>query len=1186
MKQRVISGFLVIVMLVSMFPTSAFAANDGNTTEVDTGDVSIRGTNGFGALLSAELTDNQTEGTQEQPEYEAGYTVTGLEINGNQATVKYNSMEAAVLLVAIYTEDWMQLLASGQVLVSPEADQAIVTIEGEMPEYFQASAYLMDTYDMSPLCVAYTTPLYTREMQELLASTIHDYDEDRVLNLDEDETTNFAVYAEDTIVIEEQNGVNTIVFADNETATYVIENVDEGITGLQVGDIFVYPYSEENILIIKVASISIDGTTVTITGDETLEMEEVFQAAKIEGTSDTSDIVVDDSTADEGITYLGEEVEMGGEVMPASVDGGGSATVSKKFKIEKKGDKSTSGGGVSGSYDVCGSFSLQLQIRLKYYLSLNNRYLEFKITSRFDFSFDVSTQFTLADKLGFWGVSPVPGVYVGLEPKLMARFSGKLSVGLGMYMVLGFKYDKNGVKNLSSSPKLDPQFDVHGTFFLGIDFCPKVKILDDGFATISLNMLLGGEITVTEADYMWADDAPSRHQCRRCITIDLAVVGQLGGTMKFLDKKWLTVSINLANLKIPLASRYYSYDTGRFGIGECPNVTHRVTVELLDMERNPVPNWNLTVSALDEPVTTNENGVAVFYTRAGSVEIRAEREGNTACAQRDIQTARKIKLILNNTESVEDEEGNPGGVVGDIESGNFMDSGLVNSGNWDESEGDDVHWELYGNGVLRIYGSGAMKGSYNGNKPPWFKYRLLITTLIVEDGVTAIGANTFSMYNGEAYDNLTSITLADTVTYIGSHAFDYCRNLASINTGNRINTIGHSGSVTTICAGAFDSCRSLTSITIINSEIGGSAFSSCDGLTSVTIGDGVPIIGSHAFYGCRNLSTVTMSDDVWRIEGYAFRYSDGLDDVYYAGTQEQWNSISMGDYNYPLWYATIHYGVTIPTCAAQETIDIMRTPEMIVSDDPYAVADDAQLLISDVSGEGVQPSAVYPGDYNTEATENYILKTASFTGLVPAQQYVLLALKSLEVDNILSADNLLYIHQAEALEDGTLTFQYVQRESADVSYVMACGASNKNLSDAQITFPEMTAGDTLQTINPTVVYDGETLTEGKDYVIVGVVDYTEAGEYVCFIRGIYSYTGLVECRYTVESDIIFGDVNADRQVNTRDVIILLDAIAGKTTGDFTEDQRIATDVNCDGRINIRDALIILFAIVGKETDQL
>ena len=175
----------------------------------------------------------------------------------------------------------------------------------------------------------------------------------------------------------------------------------------------------------------------------------------------------------------------------------------------------------------------------------------------------------------------------------------------------------------------------------------------------------------------------------------------------------------------------------------------------------------------------------------------------------------------------------------------------------------------------------------------------------------------------------------------------------------------------------------------------------------------------------------------------------------------------------------------------------------------------------------IQPQAVYGGDYNTEVTDNITIKTADFSGLVPGAEYVMLALVSMEVDEPLAADNLLAIDQGVATEDGTLSFRYVQRTSCDLSYVFVCGASNKNLNDAVITFPEMIADGELQVVDPTVVYDGKTLTEGLDYVITGKVDFTEAGEYTCYIRGIRNYTGLVECRYTVkEAEVVnpFTDV--------------------------------------------------------------
>ena len=165
---------------------------------------------------------------------------------------------------------------------------------------------------------------------------------------------------------------------------------------------------------------------------------------------------------------------------------------------------------------------------------------------------------------------------------------------------------------------------------------------------------------------------------------------------------------------------------------------------------------------------------------------------------------------------------------------------------------------------------------------------------IIPSSVTDIGDYAFSCCAG-----LTSVTIGNGVTRIGDYAFSPCAGLTSVTIGNRVTSIGF---------GAFGGCTGLTSVTIPNSvtSIGNSAFKNCTGLTSITIPDSVTSIGDYTFCNCTGLTSITIPDSVTRIGDYAFCYCKILNDVYYAGTSDQWNAISMGQNNEGLINAMIH----------------------------------------------------------------------------------------------------------------------------------------------------------------------------------------------------------------------------------------------------------------------------------------
>lgn len=92
--------------------------------------------------------------------------------------------------------------------------------------------------------------------------------------------------------------------------------------------------------------------------------------------------------------------------------------------------------------------------------------------------------------------------------------------------------------------------------------------------------------------------------------------------------------------------------------------------------------------------------------------------------------------------------------------------------------GNNANWKFApASGTLTISGNGEVFDYSSATAAPWYRHRDSITTVIVEDGITAIGNYAFA---DGVYGQLKTVTLPDTVGKIGAHAFQKDANLENI----------------------------------------------------------------------------------------------------------------------------------------------------------------------------------------------------------------------------------------------------------------------------------------------------------------------------------------------------------------------------------------------------------------------
>ena len=637
-----------------------------DTTYLNTDDIELESQDSVGEMLAEDL-----ESVYAEQEENSGYNIFNIDVKDGTATVEYETLENATLVVSAYDEITNQMVASASKSVNK--DETAVNLElGNLSQYYILKGFIVDSETLQPLTKEFKSELYTQGMQEFLQKTTDDFSEDRVLNFDDDKSNNFAVYNQNTMVIEQEATKNQLISADAEKNIYVFENVDTNMLSLQKDDVLSYEKEDGMVLIVKVSTIDVQGTTVTISG-QNADTEDVFDYVKIDSEAGMENVTIDNSNLEAGVEYTGmiedsadvpqthsenandsqTDALVTNESEVGAINGEGSNKLSAEFKFEYPKNKDDE----EISASVSGKVNIELKNSTKLYIAQDRQYVEVKFDYSLGLNFSIKMEVDAKIPLGKFSFAPIPGLKIGLTPNVVLKVSGKLSLEGKLKGCIGVRISaQEGVTNLTSNPKWSGNIKFEATLFIGISLKPEIDLINEKVVELSFEGEVGAEIKSTQE--VISSSKSVRHECKSCL--DGEISGKESATFKakFLNLKGLTFARTF-EINQKLTDFYYSFDYDEFGFTECPHKTYAVTVLVLDKEKNPIKE--AVISCNSTKYQTDENGKAKFYIGAGTYTISATKQGIGSFSKilrvYDESKTIEIRIAGNNSGSSEEKKG-------------------------------------------------------------------------------------------------------------------------------------------------------------------------------------------------------------------------------------------------------------------------------------------------------------------------------------------------------------------------------------------------------------------------------------------------------------------------------------------------------------------------------------------------
>ena len=912
---------------------------------VDTSDVTMEATDGFGKLLVNSINEQNDASSNR---------IIGVSVSGNTATVEYVSTTDADIVVSIYTDDSAEEMVASGTAYAPAmventgSSTATVAISGTIPEYYTVKCYLLDTAEHAPLCKEYTDDSNTEDIVDLETATIDSFPQDRVINLDDQSVTNFAVVKKGILLITDDSSdahanslsENHTVISENGNGSYTIHTSDSRIKSLVPGKILTYQSGDE-ILIIRVETISVSDDSITITGDDSLDLIDVFDIVKLESSNDDGQLEYDGSGVDKDVHYNGATKDDDELEQTNAFSDDVNFTFTHKFVIGtdtfydgKKEDDD--GAHAVSKFGINAVLNLKLSNQFKYYISATKQTLDYSLTSEASGGVEVAYTGSIKIDLGYFK-KKLPGIYINYTPQLVMQTDVK---GQFLYTVTskqGFHCDGFSITDTSQKPVVDFSIKVSGTIYIGVEFAPSVKAgvykiskprTDENFLTLmelKLTFSIGAEgsltpnvpvepVAVNQISHKFSGN--SIHECNACLAGDVyskVVFSVTVNVIKIFDQ-----TATLLDYRQHILTLYYSINYNDLGFGTCPH-----NLYLVDITVDAVipPSGSEVIDGEGQSIgTLSASDKNYCYMRPGTYTLETTIDGNRYSHTFTVGSSNiDVKLTLN------------GGSSGGGSSGG--------------GSSDPSLWALDENGKLTINNEKVMTDYSDAASTPWYGSRGKITSILTQYNV-----KTISNYAFADCSKVTEIYIGDEITRIGDYAFSGCSSLTKvtfvgtmakwkevqIGVGNDIlnnveiicadGTINEKESDSTIISPIIASgtsgdninwklrqngtlqidgtgsmknydnypapwCYNYSNGTYRNQEvktviiesgitsISRNAFEGCHNLTTIIVPDGITMIGDNAFYGCSSLTEIRIPASVKSVGGSAFQNCSSLTQI-------------------------------------------------------------------------------------------------------------------------------------------------------------------------------------------------------------------------------------------------------------------------------------------------------------------